>query len=212
MKSLKKAQSKYANKLLIAKVSANPDTEVEIYQWLSQQPNKSGALKALIEKEIAGKEEELNHNYRVIASIKRHINRRYENFGLFFVECSSERRREDLLTSLDGTYSSSIITVDYSAFKGSQRAYLDDWLQDIIIMKKVSHDIVAINLVGFEELLLLDDKEILEAAARLDSRKNDFRRLGVPLFFWTTRQAKNKVSIHAPEFYALHNDILTVKP
>lgn len=50
--ALVKAQAKYADKVLIAKVSANPETESDIHQWLLDQSNRSGAIKQLIRADI----------------------------------------------------------------------------------------------------------------------------------------------------------------
>jgi hypothetical protein len=47
------AQAKYADKVLLVKVTANPETEVDIHQWLFNQSNRSGAIKKLIRADIA---------------------------------------------------------------------------------------------------------------------------------------------------------------
>lgn len=139
-----------------------------------------------------------------------HITQHQEQFGLFFVEYSSHMRREDLFTALEGTYASSIITVDYSAFKGSQQTYLDEWLHEILTKKRLHQNVVAINLVGFENLLLLGEAKVLSAAERINTRTEYFKELNVPLFFWTTNQARLKVLKYASDFYSLHNDVLIV--
>lgn len=46
------AQERYHEKIEISKVTANPTTEPEIYEWLVSRENKSGAIKELIYKEI----------------------------------------------------------------------------------------------------------------------------------------------------------------
>lgn len=51
--ALVKAQAKYADKVLIVKVSANPETESDIHQWLLDQSNRSGAIKQLIRADIS---------------------------------------------------------------------------------------------------------------------------------------------------------------
>lgn len=196
--------------MLITKVSANPSTETEIYQWLNQQANRSGAIKTLIEREIAGKETELSANHKLLACMQWHITQHQEQFGLFFVEYSSHMRREDLFTALEGTYASSIITVDYSAFKGSQQTYLDEWLHEILTKKRLHQNVVAINLVGVENLLLLGEARVLSAAEKINSRTEYFKELNVPLFFWTTNQARLEVLKYASDFYSLHNDVLIV--
>lgn len=46
------AQERYLDKIIIAKVTANPTTEPDIYEWLDTRENRSGELKVLIKKEI----------------------------------------------------------------------------------------------------------------------------------------------------------------
>ena len=46
------AQERYLDKIIIAKVTANPTTEPDIYEWLDTHKNRSGELKVLIKKEI----------------------------------------------------------------------------------------------------------------------------------------------------------------
>ena len=189
-------------------MNANPDTETEIYQWLSQQENKSGAIKALIEKEIAGQECELRDNYKALASIGRHIARHKERFGLFFIECESYKRREDLLRAFDGTYRSNSITVDYEAFKSSQRACLDEWMADLVIKERLNRDIVALNIVGFEGLLTEDENTVFALINNINWRRSNFKQLDLPLFFWTTNKAVTMIAKYAPDFFDWHTDVL----
>ena len=46
------AQERYLDKIEISKVTANPTTEPDIYEWLVSRENKSGAIKELITQEI----------------------------------------------------------------------------------------------------------------------------------------------------------------
>lgn len=191
-------------------MSANPDTETQIYQWLSQQGNKSGAIKALIEKEIAGQENELRVNYKTLASMNRHIARHKERFGLFFIECDSHKRREDLLRAFDGTYGSNSITVDYEAFKHSQMAYLDEWLIGLVTKERQRQDIVALNIVGFDDLLEEDEDMVFALLNNINWRRSNFKKLDLPLFFWTTNKVVTKIAKYAPDFFDWHTDVLVL--
>lgn len=191
-------------------MTANPDTETAIYQWLSQQENKSGAIKALIEREIAGQVAELKANHKITASISRHISRHDERFGLFFVEYESQKRREDLFIALDGTYVSKSLCVDYRAFKSRQRAHLDEWLSDVVTEAQKHQCICVLNVVGFEDLLTQDANTVFEVINNMNWRRSNLKELGLPVFFWTTSEAVTKIAKFAPDLFDWHTDVLTL--
>lgn len=49
----KNAQSAYNKRVLRVTLTANPNTEPDIHEYLSKQPNMNGAVKALIRAAIA---------------------------------------------------------------------------------------------------------------------------------------------------------------
>lgn len=53
-KYTKKAQEAYRKKVMTVTITINPRTEVDVYERLSEQENKSGYLKDLVKKDIEG--------------------------------------------------------------------------------------------------------------------------------------------------------------
>lgn len=208
--ALKKAQSKYRIKLLTAKVTANPDKETAVHQWLIQQPNKSGAIKLLIEQEIAGRKAGLITNHNVLTSIERHISRHDNEFCLFFVECDSQRRCKAMINAMTHKYGSELITVNYDDFESNESAYLDEWLIDIIEWQKKRRYIAALNIIGFENLLLENTETVFRTVNAMNLRRSNFKKIGVPVFFWVTSKAISELANNAPDFYDWHTDVLTL--
>lgn len=207
-RALKKAQSKYLGKLLIVKVSANPDKETEIHQWLIQQQNRSGAIKVLIEQEIAGKKAGLLTNHNVLASITRHISRHSNEFSLFFVECNSQRRRDAMITAMTHNYGSKVITANYDDFERNEHVYLDEWLLEVIKRQKTKNVIAALNIINFENLLLENTDKVFNVVNAMNWRRSNFKELAVPIFFWTSSNALSELASKAADFYDWHTDVL----
>ena len=49
-----KAKAEYRKRITTVTITINPRTELEIYEKISEQENKSGYIKSLIERDIKG--------------------------------------------------------------------------------------------------------------------------------------------------------------
>lgn len=208
---MKRAQAKYQDKILVARVNANPDTEANIYQWLSQQENKSGAIKALIEKEIAGMEDELQSNRKGLASINQLIEKYSEELGIFFVEYSTQNRLRDLLTVLSATYHKTIVTIDCEAFESAPNTHFDEWLVGVVTERLKHQNLVAVNVIGIENLLSKDKDTVSAALNGTYWHKSCFQQLALPFFFWTTSKGINDISSLNPVFFDKHSEVIVIK-